>query len=98
VSRVFALSIGIICNTANVIIPRPSEPTIAKSHAISGAMFSIIEIVIVIANPIMAAIKLDEIIEATNTSKGTGIIACLMLSLSLGSFGYRKSMCRFSSL
>jgi hypothetical protein len=52
----------------------------------------------VVANPIMAAMKLDEIIEATNTSKGTGIIACLMLSLSLGSFGYRKSICRFSSL
>jgi hypothetical protein len=36
------------------------------------------------------AMKLVRTMLATKTSNGTGIIACLMCSLSFGSLGYKK--------
>jgi hypothetical protein len=57
-----------------------------------GSKLNVSDIAMVVINPTIVAIKLVVTMLATNTSKGTGIIACLMLSRSLGSLGYKNPM------
>jgi hypothetical protein len=78
---------GITCMVANVTPEQPILPASIRMIVAIGVKLNMIDADIVATSPTIAAIMLDKTMFATKTSNGTGIIACRMFSLSLGSLG-----------